>query len=324
MTLYLIFFFSVMNVIIQSHSIPGVEEITDFVTKLCNDTQMEYECMVISLIYVRRLVKRSDGKLELITENWRGIVLACILLSNKVWDDFHMKNADYCHVFKGLTIERVNVLEALLLIAIDHCCNVSPSVYARTHFEIQAMITLSAIELGRLRKTNTQSLSDRTLQALLPPKEDDSEVVGIMASHSNVSERRENDSTRLSVKEHFCDRQNSKTSCIPTLVFAGKSDKDNVFRNTRKVLDRSIDDVSVSRNVRVLVKYETCGLIRTPTDIHSPNGCFHLPEASSELENASNCSSILFPDENGCDNVAFCSRCMCLPFIRNVKIAAEN
>ena len=108
--------------------------------------------MIIALIYVRRMIRRSDGQLVLLRDNWKGVILACIVLSNKVWDDFHMRNLDYCRVFKGLTVDRVNTLERSFLITIDCACNVSPSVYARTHFEIQDMIALLKIEQGKSRE----------------------------------------------------------------------------------------------------------------------------------------------------------------------------
>ena len=108
--------------------------------------------MIIALIYIRRIIRRSAGQLVLLNDNWRGIVLSCIVLSNKVWDDFHVKNEDYCFVFKGLTLERVNELEKKLLIVLENTCNVSPSAYARTHFEIQDMITLTKIDQGKPTK----------------------------------------------------------------------------------------------------------------------------------------------------------------------------
>ena len=132
--------------------VPNIELITNFIAKLCNEAKMEYECIVILLIYVRRVISSGEGTFVLLSENWRGIVLACVVISNKVWDDFHMKNEDYCQLFRGLTIDRVNDLELQLFKVLDHRCNVSPSVYAQTHFEIQDLITSMAVEKGRPKK----------------------------------------------------------------------------------------------------------------------------------------------------------------------------
>ena len=71
-----------------------------------------------------------------------------------------MRNADYCKVFKGLTIDRVNTLELQLLICLENRCNVSPSVYAQTHFEIQSMITLKNIERDKPQQSRKIFASD--------------------------------------------------------------------------------------------------------------------------------------------------------------------
>ena len=136
----------------SSTLVPNIDQITNFIAKLCNEAKMEYECIVILLIYVRRVISSGEGTFVLLSENWRGIVLACVVISNKVWDDFHMKNEDYCQLFRGLTIDRVNDLELQLFKVLDHRFNVSPSVYAQTHFEIQDLITSMAVEKGRPKK----------------------------------------------------------------------------------------------------------------------------------------------------------------------------
>ena len=285
--------------------------------------------MIISLIYLRRLLKRSEGKLVLIRENWRGIVLACTVLSNKVWDDFHMRNADYCHVFKGLTLQRVNALESLLLSSIDYCCNVSPSVYAQTHFEIQSMITLTTIEHEKLKRMKSQFSSNNSIPNNVHPIEgEEADVIGAMVCRSHVfcdREDREDESTRLSVRDQSCNHQNCVTPKVPTLVFAGNLDLESEFRNTRKVLNRSVEeDDLLNRDPRVLIKYETCGLVRTPTEIQSPMGCVQMADAAAELENLSRCSSFQFseqncPNDESHDDRALCMGC-CFPFIRNAKI----
>ena len=113
---------------------------------------MEYECIVNALVYVRRLIKCSRGDFFLLKDNWKAVFLTCCVLSNKVWDDFHMRNLDYCYVFKGLSLERMNALERQLLILIDNRCNVSPTAYAQIHSDIQGRITSSSE--GKSKKEN--------------------------------------------------------------------------------------------------------------------------------------------------------------------------
>ena len=52
--------------------------------------------VIMSLIYVERLVKRTNGALMPNVENWRSILFGCMVLASKVWDDLSMLNADFC------------------------------------------------------------------------------------------------------------------------------------------------------------------------------------------------------------------------------------
>ena len=305
-----------------------MEKISEFVSKLCNDAQMEYECMIIALIYVRRLIKRSKGQLLLLSRNWKGIVLACIILSNKVWDDFHMRNADYCYIFRGLTLQRVNALENLILHSIDYCCNVSPSMYAETHFEIQAMITLTTIEHGQLKKVKSQYSFNKFAKGRSVDGED-KDILGAMVSHPHVYQRehdqKQESSTRLSVREPV-DFEKDNSSDIPTLVFTGNCDSQSEFRASRKFLQCTVEGKNNDSNkdIRVLIQYETHGLIRTPSELN------HRTPISSGIisggRNSSHGSSCKYSDRSNSKKSSEGSTCVtvnggcCLPFFRQAKV----
>ena len=95
------------------------------------DSQMEYECIVVSLVYLRKLLKGLNKRFVLLGDNWEFAFLACCVLSNKMNDDFHMTNADYCVFVCDLTLERLNKLELSLLNTFRYHCNVSPRAYSR-------------------------------------------------------------------------------------------------------------------------------------------------------------------------------------------------
>ena len=106
---------------------------------------MEYECAIISLIYLTRLVRLSHKSFRLNEDTWRGAVLACMLVANKVWDDFAMFNVDYCCIFHGLTLARVNELELQLLRLLMADLHVTASQFALTHFMVQDLVTKEEI-----------------------------------------------------------------------------------------------------------------------------------------------------------------------------------
>jgi ribosomal protein S18 len=130
----------------QQVSIPSLEIITKFISDICHSTQMEYECSVASLIYLKRFMEISHPHLQLNEYNWRSIVLASMLTANKMWDDFHVANVAYCSIFPGLTLERVNELERGFLNILEYKTWISPSCYAESHFTVQACIAEDEIK----------------------------------------------------------------------------------------------------------------------------------------------------------------------------------
>mmetsp|Transcript_26565 Transcript_26565/g.44921 ORF Transcript_26565/g.44921 Transcript_26565/m.44921 type:complete len:571 (+) Transcript_26565:115-1827(+) len=283
-------------------TVPSAQQITNFIAKLCNDTQMEYECIIISLIYVRRLIKKSDGKLVMLQENWKGIILSCIILANKVWDDFHMQNLDYCYVFNGLTIQRVNALEVQLLYSLDNRCNVSPSAYAQTHFEIQAMITMTNIEKGKPKKrikrfsSNFRSSKVHAEDEPEPsprdtpdsPENSSHSTIRIehpspystfkkVANKETVDKERERvraeveSSTRLSVISHDA----FVVPKVPTTLFTedGETEQDTASER-KKILQSIVQAAELEKqkqNLRMSIQYDEESIIKSPVSTASKN-----------------------------------------------------
>ena len=272
-------------------TVPTAQQISNFVAKLCNDTQMEYECIIISLIYVRRLIKKSEGKLVMLQENWKGIILSCIVLANKVWDDFHMQNLDYCYVFNGLTVQRVNALELQLLISLDNRCNVSPSAYAQTHFEIQSMITLANIE--NEKKTKKKRFSSKFSKIHAEPElEDETALPNITPdrttphssgriqhpspygsfkndgdnNHSKRAYDEVESSTRLSASDDYIIGQ------IPAPLFTDGGDIEQETPSERKkIIVQATDLENQKQNLRVLMQYDDESIIKSPCSTATTN-----------------------------------------------------
>jgi hypothetical protein len=69
---------------------PSLEEVTSFYRDVFFKAQMETDCIIMSLIYVERLIKRTNGDLRPRARNWRSLLFSCMILSSKVWDDLSM------------------------------------------------------------------------------------------------------------------------------------------------------------------------------------------------------------------------------------------
>jgi hypothetical protein len=55
--------------------------------------QLATECIVISLIYIEKMMATS--KIEIRNINWRPLLLTALLLAGKFWDDIAWWNIDF-------------------------------------------------------------------------------------------------------------------------------------------------------------------------------------------------------------------------------------
>ena len=67
--------------------VPSLDEVTRFYRDTFYKAQMEADCIIMSLIYVERLIKKTGGALRPRPSNWRSLIFSCMILSSKVWDD---------------------------------------------------------------------------------------------------------------------------------------------------------------------------------------------------------------------------------------------
>lgn len=118
---------------------------------------METDCIIMSLIYVERLIKTTDGKLRPRPCNWRSLLFSCMVLSSKVWDDHSMWNADFsqiCAQGVHFSLKRINELELAVLDALKFVVRVPASEYAKYYFLIRSMMIKSGLGSDELRTGN--------------------------------------------------------------------------------------------------------------------------------------------------------------------------
>jgi hypothetical protein len=138
-------------------SIPSLDEITSFYTNVFHKAQMEVNCIIMSLIYVERLIRNTHGKMRPTTKNWMSILFACMLLSSKVWDDLSMWNVDFSKIgLKDmiLNLKRINQLEVSLLSCLQYNVQVSASEYAKYYFLLRSWTIRSGLASDELRMMN--------------------------------------------------------------------------------------------------------------------------------------------------------------------------
>jgi hypothetical protein len=137
--------------------VPTLEDITNFYRDVFTRSQMEMDCIVISLIYIERLIKLSRGRLHPMPLNWKSILFSCMVLSSKVWDDLSMWNADFSRIGPGgvtFSLQRTNELEIALLTALEYKVKVGASEYAKYYFLLRSMLCRSGLAQDNLTTLN--------------------------------------------------------------------------------------------------------------------------------------------------------------------------
>jgi hypothetical protein len=150
--------------------VPSLDEVTRFYRGIFFKAQMETDCMIMSLIYVERLVKKTNGALRPRADNWRSLLFSCMILSSKVWDDLSMWNADFsqsCPPGVSFTLQRINALELGVLNALTFQVKVPASEYAKYYFLLRSMLIKSGLGGDEMMSLNPLDVtSARRLQAV--------------------------------------------------------------------------------------------------------------------------------------------------------------
>ncbi|TMW66166.1 hypothetical protein Poli38472_003931 [Pythium oligandrum] len=123
----------------DANLIPSLKEIGLFMKHIFARAQMESECIIMSLIYVERLLKATMGSLQLQPANWRSILFCSMVMASKVWDDLSMSNADFSKIWPELTLKEINDLELTYLSAVEYNVRVSAVSYAKYYFHLRSM-----------------------------------------------------------------------------------------------------------------------------------------------------------------------------------------
>jgi hypothetical protein len=95
------------------------------------------ECLVISLLYIERL--RSLTGLHLLMSNWQPILLAAMIVAQKVWDDKSLLNVDFSVICSAYSLKDINRLEKQFLELVQYNVSISASLYASYYFELRTL-----------------------------------------------------------------------------------------------------------------------------------------------------------------------------------------
>ena len=109
--------------------IPEPQTIFDFMADIIILTKMEKEVIILSFIYIERLIFNTG--LLINSRNWRRILLTAMIVASKIWDDNSFENTHFSQVFANLGVGEINTLERIFLELINYKVYVKQSEYFR-------------------------------------------------------------------------------------------------------------------------------------------------------------------------------------------------
>ena len=110
-------------------------DITKFMRMVVDQMQLATECIVISLIYLEKLMR--EARIEIRYINWRPLVFTSILLASKFWEDINFWNIDYVERLNLYPLKSINRMESEFISLCDYNIYVSAELYQAYQSQIR-------------------------------------------------------------------------------------------------------------------------------------------------------------------------------------------
>lgn len=152
----------------RERTIPPETTIFETIKSVYDCARFSDECVVIALIYIERLLNTTGVKI--LTSTWRPIVLAAIIVAQKVFDDRCLQNYEfsvYCPMF---TLREINHLENKFLELLDYNVSISASTYAAFYFHIQTLCQHSTANRTPLNMESARAIEARVRRGAAKPR----------------------------------------------------------------------------------------------------------------------------------------------------------
>eukprot|EP01016_Furgasonia_blochmanni_P005063 TRINITY_DN11964_c0_g2_i1.p1 TRINITY_DN11964_c0_g2~~TRINITY_DN11964_c0_g2_i1.p1 ORF type:complete len:239 (+),score=20.41 TRINITY_DN11964_c0_g2_i1:3-719(+) len=143
--------------------IPTNDNVFDFMNALQECAGLSPETFVTCLVYINRLIVMTG--VPLLSTTWRPLVLCSLLVSQKVWNDNALSNADFAFICPFFTSEEVSKLERTFVRLLEYTLVVNRKTYTQYHFELRSLFpNESDFPLHQLQPESCQYLEDRSTE----------------------------------------------------------------------------------------------------------------------------------------------------------------
>jgi len=152
-----------LSKVVDTKVIPEVVVIEKFIKNIFNIGQLAPESVVMAVAYLKRVMEVSTFKLY--PFNWRRMILECLILASKVWEDQAVWNVDFLDLFPLANTKDLGKLEKKVLSLLSFDVSLKRGDYAKTYFDLRAQSKESgknAEELKPLDKDGEDRLEARS------------------------------------------------------------------------------------------------------------------------------------------------------------------
>ncbi len=99
--------------------------------------------------------------LSLQATNWRPLILISLMISQKVWDDKYLSNADFAYIYPFFDTFHLNTLEMKFLEMIQYNVFVKGSLYFKYYLELKSVfpeeLSIKPMDIFTINKLENQS-----------------------------------------------------------------------------------------------------------------------------------------------------------------------
>ena len=120
--------------------VPSAQDIALFMGAFVSVLELEAENLIICLIYVERMMRRTD--MHLLSDTWRPLLVCGLLTATKIWQDNAPSNKDFSKVHVEFPTRAISNLERYFAAA------VRPTVCALATNDYACVLALNLIDIG--------------------------------------------------------------------------------------------------------------------------------------------------------------------------------
>lgn len=118
----------------------------------------------MAVAYIRRLLTETGLMITRLT--YRRLILGCLVLASKVWEDYSVWNCDFADVCPKSSSSSLAELERTLLKLLSYDVSLDSSEYARVYYDLRAASRYGKFkELSPLQESEHDKFTARILKA---------------------------------------------------------------------------------------------------------------------------------------------------------------